>query len=138
MKAENFAKLILKNCLTKSGTIKTSDFEMLFCISRYPTMTRRTFKWLSNGRYYKDTFSRDISLLEKLGVAYESGNDAPRGGKEGNYIILSVKGLNRIKPYCKEISKIVERDRNKKKSCMFNSNEELLEIIKEIAKINAK
>ena len=101
MKAENFANLILEKCLTKKGTFLVSDVEMLRHLIFNPLHRKRTFRWYNKGRSYRDTYSRDITLLKKLGVDYKYSNDAPRGGQEGNYIIITQKGLRRIKPFLK-------------------------------------
>ena len=101
MKAENFANLILEKCLTKKGTFLGSDIEMLYHLIFKPLERKRTFRWFNKGKSYKDTYNRDVTLLTKLGVDYEYSNDVPRGGQEGNYIIITQKGLRRIKPFLK-------------------------------------
>lgn len=101
MKAENFASLILKECLTKKGDFRKSDIEMLQHLIFNPLRRRRTFKWYNKGRNHKDTYCRDVAVLKKLGIDYDYSNDAPRGGKEGDYIIITSKGLRRIKPFLK-------------------------------------
>ena len=101
MKAENFANLILEKCLTKKGTFLVSDIEMLYHLIFKPLERRRTFHWYNKGKSYKDTHYRDIEVLNKLGIDYGYFNDAPRGGQEGNYIIITQKGLRRIKPFLK-------------------------------------
>lgn len=102
MKAENFAKLILEKCTTKKGdTLLVSDIEMLYHLIFFPSVKRRTFHWYNKGRSHRDSHYRDIEVLNKLGVDYGYFNDAPRGGQEGNHIIITKKGLNRIKPFLK-------------------------------------
>jgi hypothetical protein len=39
-------------------------------------------KWTSNADYTSDV----VSVLTKMGFAFTTGNDAPRGGKTGNYV----------------------------------------------------
>ena len=103
MKAENFAKLIIEECLTKKGdSIKSTNAGMLYHLINHSTDKRRTFKWFNKGKSYKDTYIKDSNVLTKLGVDYHIDNDAPKGGKEGNYIIITEKGLRRIKPFLKE------------------------------------
>ena len=38
-------------------------------------------------------------MLKALGIDYTTGNDAPRGGAEGNYIELTAKGKRQIKEF---------------------------------------
>ena len=44
-----------------------------------------------SGRFCKNMdYTRDVAeLLKKANIKFVQGNDAPRGGKEGNYIILT-------------------------------------------------
>lgn len=98
MKAENLAKLVIEKCVTKSNTIKVSDINMLRHIIFTPKEKKRTFKWYY-GRNYKNTYSRDSDVLRKLNICFEFDNDAPKGGQNGNFIILNEKGLRKIKPF---------------------------------------
>ncbi len=111
MKAENFAKLIVEKCTTKKGDLRKSDMEMLYHIIHHPHTRRRTFIWLNKGRSYRDTHIRDIEVLNKLGIDYGYFNDAPKGGQNGNYIILTQKGYNRIKPFLKVYHSYVNNKR---------------------------
>lgn len=52
------------------------------------TGTRRHLTLVDNTHRYKD-------ILEALGLAYVAGNDAPRGGAEGDYIEAFIDGRNR-------------------------------------------
>ena len=111
MKAENFAKLIVEKCTTKKGDLRKSDLEMLYHIIHYPHTRRRTFMWFNKGKSYRDTHIRDIEVLNKLGIDYGYFNDAPKGGQNGNYIILTQKGYNRIKPFLKVYHSYVNNKR---------------------------
>ena len=111
MKAENFAKLIVEKCTTKKGDLRKSDMEMLYHIIHYPHTRRRTFMWFNKGKSYRDTHIRDIEVLNKLGIDYGYFNDAPKGGQNGNYIILTQKGYNRIKPFLKVYHSYVNNKR---------------------------
>jgi hypothetical protein len=111
MKAENFAKLIVEKCTTKKGDLRKSDMEMLYHIIHHPHTRRRTFMWLNKGKNYIDTHIRDIEVLNKLGIDYGYFNDAPKGGQNGNYIILTQKGYNRIKPFLKVYHSYVNNKR---------------------------
>ena len=70
--------------------------------------------WLieyKKGKSYRDTHIRDIEVLNKLGIDYGYFNDAPKGGQNGNYIILTQKGYNRIKPFLKVYHSYVNNKR---------------------------
>ena len=111
MKAENFANLILTKCVTKKGTLRKSYEEMLYHIIHHPHTRRRTFHWEMYGRSFRDTHIRDIELLTLLGIDYGYFNDSPKGGQNGNFIILTQKGYNRIKPFLKEFHNYVNNKR---------------------------
>jgi hypothetical protein len=132
MKAENLAKLMLANCLTKKGEILSSDFDMLYHLIYFPKAKKRTFSWHRNGRICsaRDTHNRDINVLTKLGVDYGYFNDAPKGGQSGNYLIITEKGYRRIKPFLVDISKYSTRSKNN-----VSMYEHLLNCIKKVAKL---
>jgi hypothetical protein len=117
MKAENFANLIVTNCTTKKGDLRKSDMEMLYHIIFHPKEKRRTFMWLSKGKSFRDTHIRDLEVLTKLGIDYGYFNDAPQGGQNGNYLIITPKGYRRIKPFLKEFHKY---ENNKQYGDMLN------------------
>ena len=132
MKAENLAKLMLDKCLTKKGKILASDFDMLYHIIYNPKEKRRTFCWYRKGNtcdwFAKDRHYRDMNVLIKLGVDYSFLNDAPRGGKNGEYLIITEKGYRRIKPFVAEVRKYAAQGYNN-----FNVYSHLLDCIKQIA-----
>lgn len=130
MKAENLAKLMLDKCLTKKGKILASDFDMLYHIIYNPKAKKRTFWWVGNGKRFaaKDTYFRDVHVLKKLGVDYSFLNDAPRGGKNGEYLIITEKGYRRIKPFVAEVRKYAAQGYNN-----FNVYSHLLDCIMQIA-----
>ena len=132
MKAENFAKLVLSNCLTKKGEILSSDFDMLFHLIFLPKNKKRTFRWCRNGKRFsaKDTHFRDVKVLNKLGVDYGYFNDAPKCGQEGNYLIITEKGYRRIRPFFNKVREIA-RDKN---TNVF-IHEHLLNCIKKVANV---
>ena len=70
MKAENFAKLILENCLTKKGDIFRTDYDMLYHLCFFSPFKKHTFTWIrGNGYLYsKNTYDKDTNLLKKLGI----------------------------------------------------------------------
>ena len=50
----------------------------------------RTGHYTGNGKHTKAVrFTADVTAeLDRLGISYEAGNDAPRGGVAGDYIKL--------------------------------------------------
>lgn len=114
MKAENFAKLILERCTTKKGEIKKKYLEMLFHLCHFPTERRRTFQWFNKGKSHRDTHYNDIECLNLLGIDYGYFNDAPKGGQNGNYIVITIKGFNRALPFIRAYKKEVKRLAEKK------------------------
>ena len=129
MKAENLAKLIIEKCTTKKGEIKKKYLEMLFHLCCFPTERRRTFVWFNKGRSYRDTHKNDLELLTLLGIDYATDNDAPKGGKNGNYIIITIKGYNRALPFIRAYKKEIQRLKDKK---MYNRSVTMATIVKNI------
>ena len=127
MKAENLAKLIIEKCTTKKGEIKKKYLEMLFHLCCFPTERRRTFVWF--GRSYRDTQINDLELLTILGIDYKTNNDALKGGKNGNYIIITMKGYNRALPFIRAYKKEIKRLKDKK---MYNRSVTMADIVKNI------
>lgn len=95
LKNKNFRAEILK----KGGSIK----------SIYKDVIDRTIlgtkiypkRWTGSGRHIRlvDHWSYCTNLIKGLGYTYQVGNDAPRGGVEGNYIKITKKALNAIKEF---------------------------------------
>ena len=54
--------------------------------------------WVGSGRHIslRDNSFYIIELLKRLGYKYTLGNDAPKGGKEGDYIKCSTTARNAI------------------------------------------
>lgn len=52
----------------------------------------------SCGRYklIDRAYFRTCEILQALKLKFETGNDAPRGGSEGDYILVSLKELRKI------------------------------------------
>ena len=40
------------------------------------------------GKYQRCHFHNTVSILKCAGIVFTSGNDAPEGGKNGNYVIV--------------------------------------------------
>lgn len=61
-------------------------------------------EWRGNGRHISLSDCRyyaAINFCDKLRIDYELGNDAPRGGKEGDYVKLTEKGKRQVAEWVK-------------------------------------
>ena len=134
MKAEKFARLILENCLTKKGAIYSTDYNMLYHLCFFSMCRKHTFRWVrSHGHVYaNDSYIIDTNLLKKLGIKFEILNDAPRGGKNGECIIITANSRRRIKPFIDELKKYCEEKYGNEVYYRINYNT-LLDAIKKIA-----
>ena len=130
MKTENFAKLIVERCTTKKGSLRKVYEEMLYHLVRYPKLKRRTFLWLNRGSSCRDTHSNDMEFLRLVGVDYQYKNDAPNGGQNGNYIMITEKGYNRAKPFIKAY--MAEYERLKQNNVY--GGVEMIDIVKKLIK----
>ena len=52
----------------------------------YPDTKIRTT--VNHGKYQRCHFYNTVSILKCAGIKFNSGNDAPNGGKHGNYVIV--------------------------------------------------
>lgn len=134
MKAEKFARLILENCLTKKGYIFRADYSMLYHLCFFPMCKKYTFRWVSSyGHVYaNDSYIKDTNLLKKLGIDFEILNDAPKCGKNGNYIIITKNSRRRIKPFVDELNEYCKEKYGDEVYYRINYNT-LLDVIKKIA-----
>lgn len=105
MKKKNFVSKAAM-LLTKRGTFKQINeqtFELLTEGHRiYPR------KWKNNYRRLKDGMPRLKENLNALGVEYATGNSAPRGGVEGDYIELTPRGLRQTRVFRKAVLETME------------------------------
>jgi hypothetical protein len=95
---------------------------------------KHTFRWVrSHGHVYaNDSYIKDTNLLKKLGIKFEILNDAPRGGKNGDCIIITPNSRRRIKPFIDELKKYCEEKYGDEVYYRINYNT-LLDAIKKIA-----
>jgi hypothetical protein len=70
-----------------------------------------------------------LELLTLLGIDYTTDNDAPKGGQNGNYIVITIKGYNRALPFIRAYKKEVNRLAKKK---MYNRSVTMADIVKNI------
>lgn len=64
-----------------------------------------TDQWVGSGRRksLQSIHNNVVVLLDVLKLKYKTGNDAPKGGQEGNYIEISSRALAKIKNLKTEI-----------------------------------
>ena len=55
-----------------------------------PNTKVRTGKSFGSGRYSSSSMWTDavISIFNRIGAKYETGNDAPKGGRSGEFVIV--------------------------------------------------
>lgn len=79
--------------------------------------------WTRSGRFYnlKSNMKNLEHGLTLLGVDYITGNDAPRGGREGDFVKITPKGLSQIKQWVlaqelleKEKQKTLQKEEDRK------------------------
>ena len=72
----------------------TAAYSLLYEWLQVPENARIRTCWTTGkGRFCHnlDYTSDFTTLLARLGVRYEIGNDAPRGGKNGIYVLINLK-----------------------------------------------
>lgn len=85
-----------KECYTKSGDT-TKSFYLLQRIKEERVLHLK--RWTRSGSRYKlDEKSHDrlYFALRYIGIDFMVGNDAQRGGAEGDYIMLTQKGSRQL------------------------------------------
>mgnify|MGYP003612512753 CR=1 FL=1 len=104
---KTLAQKIEENFLTKKGTVKYNCSDALYLIQN-PSRTIRPCSWSRSKGYcnLKDIRMNVRFALLSVGVDFETGNDAPRGGLEGEYIRLTSKGKKQVAKYNANIAKM--------------------------------
>lgn len=92
----------MKTLYTKQGKLRNSIQQAIEGIYETKIYTDR---WVGSGRRknLQSTHSNVVELLGALKLKYKTGNDAPRGGREGNFIKISTRALAKIKNLKTEI-----------------------------------
>lgn len=103
MKAETLNRRIQKIALTKTGELR-KDYDLAMEV----IMTGKaiTGYYTGSGKYTK-AVDRTIDTSTKLNllkIKHTVGNDAPRGGVNGNYIKLTAQGRRQVEAYVKAIN----------------------------------
>lgn len=95
-------RIAKKNLICKSGKVKNNYRVIIeYCLQSLANNKRISLHaWRKScGRYslvdYQDNAAlRD--LLGLMGIKYTEGNDAPRGGADGDYLAITAAGSRRI------------------------------------------
>lgn len=96
---------IQENLTTKKGTIKAKYESVIFLILNPKSKIHPVSSRYSGG--YVNVSDRTDDLIEGLkllGIDYEQGNDAPRGGRDGNFIQLTTKGRRQVAKLSKKLN----------------------------------
>lgn len=101
MKAETLQKRINAKLTTTNGVLQCKFYmlETLLINGKFYGKHYRgsgRFITLSDCGYYNA-----IKALELLGIDYTTGNDAPRGGKTGDFVELTPKGKRQVAEWVK-------------------------------------
>ncbi|MDD3040899.1 hypothetical protein [Bacteroides sp.] len=102
MKAITLQSRIEKNLYSKAGNLCV-QYQRVIILLKNPDMMVHPNRWNRSGRHCKFVSHMDVyvNALDAIGIAYERGNDAPRGGKEGDYLKLSAKGRRQVMEFAK-------------------------------------
>lgn len=105
MKASTLQARIEKYLTTKKGNIHPKYEKVIEFIKELCAIAH-TRRWVRNGEsmILSDRSHQYIDALTMLGVDYETGNDAPRGGATGYYIRLTKKGRNQVREFAKKLN----------------------------------
>ena len=100
MKATTLNARIEKNLTTKTGSVKSIFTEVIYLLQN-PERTLRPVSWSRSGGHMnlRDNSQNIIWGLKLIGIDFEIGNDAPRGGKEGYFVRLTKKGKTQVKDF---------------------------------------
>ena len=97
---EKLSKKDKTNLVTKKdGTLTKLTIESIktgFNCKFYPTYTSGTGRFTTNL-----TNDRVLTVIKLLGYKYMTGNDAPRGGRTGDFIKVSKRAFATIKSLIK-------------------------------------
>lgn len=100
MKAETIKKRMEKaGWFTKAGAVRSNRERALWVVT-YPDYVRWHFTfWDRKGRTLRDYLTDVVIGLREIGIDFRTGNDAPRGGREGDYIELTQKGRRQVREF---------------------------------------
>ena len=136
MKAETLQKLIEKHLTLKDGkTIAKNYSEVVDFIVN--NKTHRPYYYSGSGRFAKCAGVDYISVALKLmGIDYETGNDAPRGGHAGYFVRLTKKGIAQTKPFRDAKLQEIEAKKNVANVCALIRINEIKALISKDIRFN--
>lgn len=110
MKATTLNARIVKSLTTKTGSVKSIYSEVIYLLQN-PERTLRPVSWSRSGGHMnlRDNSFNLTHGLNLIGIDFETGNDAPRGGREGYFVRLTKKGQNQVKDFNVQIKLEAER-----------------------------
>lgn len=97
MNKEIFTKR-LKSLTTKQGLLETKYVDIIDDIMNSDKF--HYFRWVGNQNkkpYKMNRESLYLAVLDVLKLPYTRGNDAPRGGQEGNYLALDHHAIQALR-----------------------------------------
>jgi hypothetical protein len=102
MKKETLQARIEKHLYTKGGSL-AKKYEEVVELLNNPERTMRPVYWAGHSRNISlhDSSANLEQGLSLLGIDYETGNDAPKGGKNGYFVRLTAKGKRQVKDFAK-------------------------------------
>jgi hypothetical protein len=103
MKASTLKNRIAKSLNVNGSEPKNMDYQLALDVIN--GITVKPNNWKKNGRYVNLTSYNPERYLRFWGVDFETGNDAPRGGKEGYYVKLTTKGKRQVADYLEVLKK---------------------------------
>lgn len=94
--SEVYLETFVNELCYKNGKLKIQFEEPLSILSSYETGKKmRPFRWGYNNKA-EDRGPRYCKALDVLGLSFEYGNDAPKGGRNGDYIVLLDKNIEKV------------------------------------------
>lgn len=137
MKANTLQNRIDSNLRTKGGVIaaRYANVEKVLLGERY-----HGARYSGRGRYTSKTNGDHFAVIEglcKIGVDFVEGNDAPRGGWNGQYVELSAKGKRQVAEWAKQRrAEIAEAEAKKQADIAANKARRVETIKKDLAILN--
>ena len=104
MKAETLQQRIERNLYTKKGQLAKIYRETIELL-QHPDRVLHPVQWGNKGRSLSDHSANIERGLDLIDIDYCTGNDAPRGGRNGYYIRLTPKGKRQVKEYAMQYAK---------------------------------
>lgn len=117
------AKISFKDQVKKTFCTKKSNYTEIKSgyveVAQYLAVGGKAhyFTWISCGASAKNAYKRYSDCLSELGFDFNLGNDAPKGGKNGDFLVLTEESEKKRKRY----AKYFETEINKNRSFVFKN-----------------